>query len=140
MKIRGYDHITINAIDMKKSVAFYDKLFSYLGLRKVHDEPKLAGWVSGITSFWLHPVARSRIKNKYSRVNPGPNHIAFRARSKADVNKLYTECLKPNKFKVLYSGPGEQIYAKGYYAVYFEDPDSIKLEVMWLPDNPKHEH
>lgn len=93
-----------------------------------------------MTSYWLRPVAKTRVKNRYSRVNPGPNHIAFRASSREEVDKLYKECLRPNKFRVLYGGPGEQPYAKGYYAVYFEDPDAIKLEVMWLPDNPEHQH
>lgn len=46
MKIRGYDHITVNVTDMKKSVAFYAKLFSYLGLKKFTMNPSLpVGWV-----------------------------------------------------------------------------------------------
>jgi hypothetical protein len=37
----------------------------------------------------------------------------------------------PNKIKVLYDGPKEYPdYSNGYYAVYFEDPDRIKLELL----------
>jgi hypothetical protein len=32
---------------------------------------------------------------------------------------------------VLYGGAKEYDYAPGYYAVYFEDPDRIKVEVAF---------
>jgi hypothetical protein len=39
---------------------------------------------------------------------------------------------------VLYEGPGEYPeYHRGYYAVYFEDPDRIKLEVAYVPLRPR---
>jgi hypothetical protein len=66
------------------------------------------------------------------------NHIAFQAKSKADVDRLHSEFLVPRSIKVLYGGPKEYPeYSKhlehpeeGYYAVYFEDPDRIKLEFV----------
>lgn len=125
---------------MKRSVTFYDTLLTFMGFKKVHDEAKIAGWESGMTSLWLRPVSQLRARNKWSTLNPGPNHIAFSAYTREDVDKLYRDCLKPNRVRVLYGGPGEQLYVKGYYAVYFLDPDGVKIEVMWLPPHPKHEH
>lgn len=31
------------------------------------------------------------------------------------------------------SGPEQYGYAPGYYAVFFYDPDGIKLEVVYIP-------
>jgi catechol 2,3-dioxygenase-like lactoylglutathione lyase family enzyme len=36
----------------------------------------------------------------------------------------------------LESGPGEYDYSPGYYAVFFYDPDSIKLEIVHKPVRP----
>ncbi len=32
------------------------------------------------------------------------------------------------------SGPEEYAYQPGYYAVFFYDPDGIKLEIVHIPD------
>ena len=32
------------------------------------------------------------------------------------------------------SGPQEYVYSLGYYAVFFYDPDGIKLEIVHVPD------
>ena len=33
-------------------------------------------------------------------------------------------------------GPGERDYTPGYYAVFFFDPDGLKLEVVHQPSRP----
>ena len=33
-------------------------------------------------------------------------------------------------------GPGERDYTPGYYAVFFLDPDGLKLEVVHQPPRP----
>jgi catechol 2,3-dioxygenase-like lactoylglutathione lyase family enzyme len=65
----------------------------------------------------------------------GLNHIAFHAESKESVDRFYREHLQPKKIPVLYGGPKEYPdYSKGYYAVYFEDPDRLKLELAYVPE------
>jgi len=67
----------------------------------------------------------------FHRGHVGLNHIAFQAKSKADVDRLHSRFLVPRNIKVLYGGPKNILkYRKGYYAVYFEDPDRIKLEFV----------
>lgn len=63
----------------------------------------------------------------------GINHIAFWAPSKSVVERFYKEYLVPKKIPTLYGGPKEYEYRKGYYAVYFEDPDRLKLELVAAP-------
>ena len=68
----------------------------------------------------------------YHRKAPGINHIAFKVSSKDEVDKFTKEFLKPNKVPTLYDTPHLfPEYSKKYYAVYFEDPDRIKLEVAF---------
>jgi len=35
------------------------------------------------------------------------------------------------------SGPREYEYIPGYFAVFFYDPDGIKLEIVHVPDDPE---
>jgi glyoxylase I family protein len=35
--------------------------------------------------------------------------------------------------------PAEYGYEPGYYAVFFADPDGLKLELVHVPDDPKHD-
>ena len=59
---------------------------------------------------------------------------AFRAPSREAVDELYRNYLLPKKIPTLYRGPKEwKDYDLGYYAVYFEDPDRIKLELVYVP-------
>jgi hypothetical protein len=51
------------------------------------------------------------------------------------VDDFYNQYLLPRKVPVLYGGPKEYPeYTKGYYSVYFEDPDRIKLELVHIPE------
>ncbi len=64
----------------------------------------------------------------------GLNHIALRASSRAVVDKFHRDFLRRRKIPVLYAGLREWTeYEKGYYAVYFEDPDRINLELVYTP-------
>lgn len=69
---------------------------------------------------------------KHDRYSPGLHHLAMRARSRADVDALYRK-LKKFGAEIL-DAPAEYAeYGKGYYAVFFADPDGLKLEYAYTP-------
>ena len=61
----------------------------------------------------------------------GVHHIAFSAPSRAVVDER-ARWLAAQEVAIE-SGPEEYGYAPGYYAVFFYDPDGIKLEVVHVP-------
>jgi catechol 2,3-dioxygenase-like lactoylglutathione lyase family enzyme len=64
----------------------------------------------------------------------GLNHISFWVPSKLLVDVFYKEYLLSHSIRALYGAPKRyDEYRQGYYAVYFEDPDRLKLEVMTAP-------
>ena len=82
------------------------------------------------------PVSKEVPGRGLSSERVGLNHIAFRAPNRAAVDELYRNYLLPKKIPVLYGGAKEwKDYDPGYYAVYFEDPDRIKLEVVYVPND-----
>src|SRR2546428_9609653 len=90
--------------------------FCWMGQRRSQDFRDLLGALQGV-----------RIPSETGRIEPH----CLQAKSKADVDRLHSELLAPRSIKILYGGPKEYPeYRKGYYAVYFEDPDRIKLEFV----------
>jgi len=61
----------------------------------------------------------------------GIHHVAFGAPSREAVNER-AEWLRAEGIEIE-SGPKEYDYLPGYYAVFFYDPDGIKLELVYVP-------
>lgn len=127
--------MSIVVSDLGASEKFYDELLTHLGFKKVTDEADNKGWSNGPSGFWIEQVSDKYNDKPFHRKQVGLNHIAFRATSRETVDKFYKDFLLPRGITVLYGGPKEYPeYHKGYYAVFFEDPDRVKLELMWMDD------
>jgi len=61
----------------------------------------------------------------------GLHHLCLRARSREDVDRVAALLKEMNA--TIVRGPMEGSWAPGYYYVLFEDPDSIRLEVNFVP-------
>ena len=65
------------------------------------------------------------------RYRVGLHHVAFEASSRAAVDDR-ADWLR-ERGEEIESGPEEYSYQPGYYAVFFYDPDGIKLEILHVP-------
>jgi len=127
-------HIQINVSDAKISLPFYKKLFSYFDYKIIDESSEHIGVSNGKTDFWIMQTEKNYLNQKYHRKSTGLNHVSFKVSSKKDVDKFVEEFLGKNKIPSLYKTPKHfSEYAKDYYAVFFEDPDRIKLEVTFIP-------
>lgn len=129
-------HVDIVVSDFDKSKQFYEGFLSWLGYRGIGywEKEKVAGWGMKGCNVWLSQCEDRFAHHEYHRKHVGVNHIAFHADTRDAVDQFHKEYLKPKRIPVLYGGPKEHPeYSKGYYAVYFEDPDRIKLELAYVP-------
>ena len=127
-------HIQLNISNPKVSLPFYKKLFSYFDYKIIDESEDHIGASNGTTDFWIIPTDKKHLDKKFHRKTTGLNHISFKVSSKEDVDVFVSDFLTKNKIKTLYEGAKEfPEYREGYYAVYFEDPDRIKLEVTYIP-------
>jgi catechol 2,3-dioxygenase-like lactoylglutathione lyase family enzyme len=125
-------HIQINASEIKKSTHFYKELLGYFEYKVIYEDESTLGISDGSTDFWIMSTEDKYRSKPYHRKAPGINHIAFKVASKADVDKFTEEFLNPKNIALLYETPHHfPEYSEQYYAVYFEDPDKIKLEVAY---------
>jgi catechol 2,3-dioxygenase-like lactoylglutathione lyase family enzyme len=122
-KVVGIDHISIRVGDYEKSKAFYGRLFEFLGFEISDEYPNTIGWTNGKTRFWIAP-AEGRKKHRIGDV--GLHHYAFELRNRKDVDALQA-FLKDERVRIV--DPADEYY-EDYYAVFFLDPDGIKLEGM----------
>ena len=124
-------HIQINVTDLIKSKQFYDDFLGWIGYKRIMDEKDIVGWNNGEVQIFLVECESGQRGHSFHRKRVGLNHIAFRARSREDIDTFFRDFLTRRGIAVLYGGPREYPeYSPSYFAVYFEDPDRIKLELM----------
>ena len=133
MKARLY-HLQVNVGDAKTSLPFYRDFFGHLGHRIVSEGVEHLGASDGTATVWIIATARGRARTGFHRKNVGLNHLAFRVATRAAVDACVRDFLVPRGITPLYDSPKEfPQYRDAYYAVFFEDPDRIKLEVVHIP-------
>jgi catechol 2,3-dioxygenase-like lactoylglutathione lyase family enzyme len=130
-RVVGIDHLVLSVGNLARSREFYDKLLGFLGFKRKYDYEDMVGWSNGKTLFWIAAADAQGRKRKYRKGDVGFHHYAFELASRDDVDQLGA-FLERNDMNVL-DPPGEY-YDRNYYAVYFTDPDGMKLEGMiWAP-------
>ncbi len=126
VRVVGLAHLAIRAGDFAKSKAFYGKLFGFLGFKVLDEYADAIGWTNGKTRFWIGPADLEGKLRGYRIGNIGFHHYAFELRSRKDVDDLEA-FLKQEGAAIV--DPADEYY-DDYYAVFFLDPDGLKLEGM----------
>ena len=126
-------HIEIYVSDLERSTLFWDWFLSYWGY-EVHQEwEKGKSWINGMTYIVLVQTENKYQKHPYHRCHTGLNHLAFYADDRSEIDRFTSE-IRRKGIPILYED--RHPYAGGHdsYAIYFEDPDRIKLEVVLAPN------
>jgi glyoxylase I family protein len=135
MRSTGFHHVDIVVSSIERSLPFYRDLLGPLGwhgISEVQGEQGETIWyLFGPGSSLGVREARSRRDKPFDRYEVGLHHIAFEAVSRAAVNEA-AEWLRMQGAEIE-SGPEEYWYQPGYYAVFFYDPDGLKLEIVHVP-------
>ena len=126
VKVVAVDHLVVSVSDFAKSKAFYGRLFEFLGFEVMEDMGEAMGWRNEATRYVIRPADPKRDHKSYAIGDVGIHHYAFELGSRADVDALQ-DFLEREKVEIV-DPAGE--YYEDYYAVFFLDPDGIKLEGM----------
>jgi catechol 2,3-dioxygenase-like lactoylglutathione lyase family enzyme len=118
---------------IERSLPFYRDLLGPLGWHRISEVEGERGetiWylVGPGTSVGLR---EAQTPGEYDRYRVGVHHVAFEAVSRAAVDER-ADWLHEHEVEIE-SGPEEYGYQPGYYAVFFYDPDGIKLEILHVP-------
>jgi len=126
-RVVGIDHLSIRVSNYETSKEFYSRLLAFLGFKIEAEYPGTMGWTNGHTLFWIGQADEQARKRKYHVGDVGFHHYAFRLRSRKDVDEL--DAFLRNDLKAVIVDPAAEYY-EDYYAVFFLDPDGMKLEGM----------
>jgi glyoxylase I family protein len=130
-------HLQINVADASRSLPFYKALLGYLEYRTVYESDAMAGFSGRGTDIWVGAAAAAHTGPGFHRKRAGLNHLAFRVDRREDVDRFQTEFMASRRLPALYRTPRDfPEYRPGYYAVFFEDPDRLKLEIVHIPAAP----
>lgn len=120
------DHIGFSVENFDRSKAFYDKALAPLGASLVMTVPleltggvKIGGWGREKPVLWLHEGERQTPHN----------HVAFAARSRAEVDAFYAAAIAAGG--VDNGAPGlRPHYHENYYGAFVLDPDGHNIEAV----------
>jgi glyoxylase I family protein len=133
MRTSGVHHVDLVVSSIERSLPFYRDLLAALGFHRISEVEGERGetiwYLSGPgTTVGLR---EAQTEGGYDRYRVGLHHLAFEASSRAAVDER-AEWLRSQGAEIE-SGPEEYAYMPGYYAVFFYDPDGIKLELVHVP-------
>ena len=111
-------------------------MLGFMGYRLVEKSAARLAWAAMTSGGGLqrvilsaaHPNSLDRPDNLYA---PGLHHFALNANSRDQVDRFHA-LLRDIGAPVL-DPPAEYDYEPGYYAVFFLDPDGLKLEFVHVP-------
>jgi catechol 2,3-dioxygenase-like lactoylglutathione lyase family enzyme len=135
LRSTGFHHVDLVVSSILRSLPFYRELLEPLGWHRVGEVEGERGetiwYISGPGSSLGLRQAQTQSREPFDRYRVGIHHVAFEAGSRQSVDER-ADWLAGRGVSIE-SGPEEYSYIPGYYAVFFYDPDGIKLEIVHVP-------
>jgi catechol 2,3-dioxygenase-like lactoylglutathione lyase family enzyme len=132
--MRGWvHHIDLSVSDLERSAAFYDAVLGFLGYRRGNSGATWIDWdMERPHAAPSVAIRRATGDRRHDRYSSGLHHLAWVAESRADVDRLH-ELLVKIGATILDPPADYPQYREGYYALFFADPDGLKLEFVNTP-------
>ncbi|MGX1193031.1 VOC family protein [Metabacillus sp. SLBN-84] len=122
-------HIEIYVSDLKRSIEFWGCFLEELGYSKYQEWDQGQSWKIEDTYLVFVQTQEQYMDVSFNRCRVGLNHLAFHSSSREHVDEM-TSKLKSKGIPILYPDKHPFAGGNGHYAVYFEDPDRIKVELV----------
>jgi catechol 2,3-dioxygenase-like lactoylglutathione lyase family enzyme len=120
-------HVEIYVSDLKRSIAFWQWFLELIGYEPFQSWAEGRSWKRDETYIVFVQAPPDTIAAGYERRRIGLNHLAFHAKSQEQVDSV-TQLLRERGVRILYED--RHPHAGGGHAVFFEDPDRIKVELV----------
>ncbi|NBJ67986.1 MULTISPECIES: VOC family protein [Clostridia] len=122
-------HVEINVSDLTNSIQFWGWLLEELGYSVYQQWDTGQSWKIADTYLVFVQTDKKFITNGFHRRRVGLNHLAFYGESKKQIDEI-TEQIVARGIPILYEDKHPHAGGPSHYAVFFEDPDRIKVEVV----------
>jgi len=122
-------HVEINVTDLKKAIEFWGWFLSELNYEVYQKWDRGISWRCKETYIVFVQTEERFINAGYHRSQVGLNHLAFYADSREQVDQM-TAKLKERNLTILYQDRHPFAGGADHYAVFFEGPDRMKVELV----------
>lgn len=122
-------HVEIYVSNLQKSIQFWEWLLSELGYVPFQKWEKGISWKYGETYLVFVQVEERFMDISYHRCRVGLNHLAFHAKSKQQIEEITIKLMEKG-INILYLDKHPFAGGESHYAIFFEDPDRIKVELV----------
>ncbi|MEG9298475.1 VOC family protein [Mangrovibacillus sp. Mu-81] len=122
-------HIELNVSNLNKSIEFWGWLLEELGYHSHQKWDRGQSWKLGDTYIVFVQTEEQFLNRQYHRCCTGINHLAFHAESREQVDIVRNKLIEKD-ITILYTDKYPFAGGEGHYAVYFEDPDRVKVELV----------
>jgi catechol 2,3-dioxygenase-like lactoylglutathione lyase family enzyme len=124
------DHVTLVISEYARSKAFFEKALAPLGISLIMEFGEAAGFgKNGKPDFWFG-VGPSSFQRPEQLSPITPQHIAFVAGSRAEVDAFYAAALAAGGKD--FGAPGIRAhYHPKYYGAFVIDPDGHNIEAVF---------
>lgn len=122
-------HIELYVSDLKSSINFWGWFLEELGYEPFQSWESGQSWKIAETYIVFVQAEERFLDIPYHRCRVGLNHLAFHANSREQVDDM-TRKLESKGVKILYKDTHPFAGGETHYAVYFEDPDRMKVELV----------
>jgi glyoxylase I family protein len=127
-------HIDLTVADVARSAPFYDAVLAFMGYRRLKTTDDLVLWKLDLPDGHSCEMAvrRAHRDHAHDRYTAGLHHFAWAASSRDEVDRMHA-LLQKIDAPILDAPADYPQYGTGYYAVFFADPDGLKLEFVYTP-------
>ena len=124
------DHLGLNVPDLEAAKSYYDELTPVLGFEPFYatDDEFSYQPAEGRTGTRIF-FYRAPLPNAYVRKHVGLQHLAFRARTRDQVDEAHRKAVELGS-EVLYSPRLFPQYHENYYGAFWFDPHGFLLEIV----------
>lgn len=120
-------HVELYVSALEDSLRFWTPFLTKLGYKEHQRWAKGVSYIFNGTYIVFVQADAEFVAAGYHRKRIGLNHIAFCASSRRQVDEI-TDWARANGFQILYEDRHPKV--GGQYALYCEDPNRIKVELV----------
>ena len=122
-------HVEIYVSNLENSRVFYDFLLTKLGYLLYQEWDEGFSFQKGDQYLVFVQTPHAFLEAGYHRCRTGLNHLAFHAGPPDEIDQWRKECLT-RRIPLLYDDCYPHAGGPDHYALYLEDPDGIKIELV----------
>lgn len=134
----GIDHIYVAVSNLERSEKFYDVVMSILGFRKQRFHIEGEQHIQYYNRHFGYVLRPARSNGPHDSYAPGLHHFCLRVQGEKEVKDAASMLKKQN---ISVSEPKRYPeYAPDYFAVFFTDPDGVRLEITNYRQERRERH